>query len=60
MFMDLFSLKNDDIEVEKSKDINHEIDIVLGINDKAPDPTVLETAEEEHKEVSKGLALSKI
>ena len=58
--MDLFSLKNDDIEVEKSKDINNEIDILIITIDKAPDPALIETAEEEHKEVSKGLALSKI
>ena len=49
--------RNDDIEVEKSKDINIEIDIVLNTKDKAPGPAVIETAEKEHKEVSKRTGL---
>ena len=40
-------------DVEKSKDNNIEIDILNDTKDKAPDPTVIETAEDEHKEVSK-------
>ena len=47
-------------EVEKSKEIHNEIDILINTNDKAPDPAVIETAEEDHKEVPKGLAKSKI
>ena len=49
-----FILGND--EVEKSKD-NIEIDIVLNTKDKAPGPAVIETAAEEHKEVSKWTGL---
>ena len=30
----------------------------ININDKAPDPAVIETAEEDHKEVPNGLAKS--
>ena len=44
-------------EVEKSKDDIIEIDIVLNTKDKAPGPAVVETAEEEHKEVSKRTGL---
>ena len=40
-------------EVEKSKEIHNEIDILININDKAPDPAVIETGEDEHEEVSK-------
>ena len=40
-------------EVEKSKQIHNEIDILINTKDKAPDPAVIETAEDEHKEISK-------
>ena len=36
-------------EVEKSKQIHNEIDILNDTKDKAPDPAVIETAAEEHK-----------
>ena len=45
-FLNLF-LVND--EVEKSKQIHNEIDILNDTKDKAPDPAVIETGEEEHK-----------
>ena len=41
-------------EVEKSKQIHNEIDILININGKAPDPAVIETSEEDHKEVPNG------
>ena len=47
-------------EVEKSKEIHNEINILINTNDKVPDPAVIETAEEDYKEVPKGLAKSKI
>ena len=50
-FLNLF-LVND--EVEKSKQIHNEIDILININGKAPDPAVIETSEEDHKEVPNG------
>ena len=50
-----FILGND--EVEKSKDNNIENDILINTKDKAPGPAVIETAEEEHKEVSKRTGL---
>ena len=36
-------------DVEKSKGNNIEIDILNDTKDKAPDPAVIETGEEEHK-----------
>ena len=41
-------------EVEKSKQIHNEIDILINTNGKAPDPAVIETAKEDHKEVPNG------
>ena len=52
-FLNLFLVNEDVNDVEKSKDINIEIDILNDTKDKAPDPAVIETAEDEHKEVSK-------
>ena len=50
-FLNLF-LVND--EVEKSKEIYNEIDILNDTNNKAPDPAVIETSEEDHKEIPNG------
>ena len=50
-FLNLF-LVND--EVEKSKEIHNEIDILNDTNNKAPDPAVIETSEEDHKEIPNG------
>ena len=41
-------------EVEKSKEIYNEIDILNDTNNKAPDPAVIETSEEDHKEIPNG------
>ena len=41
-------------DVEKSKGNNIEIDILNDTKDKAPDPAVIETSEEDHKEVPNG------
>ena len=41
-------------EVEKSKEIYNEIDILNDTNNKAPDPAVIETGEEDHKEIPNG------
>ena len=49
-FLNLF-LVND--EVEKSKEIYNEIDILNDTNNKAPDPAVIETSED-HKEIPNG------
>ena len=48
-FLNLFLVNEDVNDVEKSKDINIEIDILNDTKDKAPDPAVIETGEEEHK-----------
>ena len=52
-FLNLFLVNEDVNDVEKSKDINIEIDILNDTKDKAPDPAVIETGEDEHEEVSK-------
>ena len=52
-FLNLFLVNDEVNDVEKSKGNNIEIDILNDTKDKAPDPAVIETAEDEHKEVSK-------